>query len=58
MTGHAGRLAVKRLAAIGVLLAIEIFVRFEPWIFGVTELSGFLVGCRIAGVRAVTAQGM
>jgi hypothetical protein len=58
MTGHAGRLAVKRLAAIGVLLAIEIFIRFEPRIAGVTELSGFLVGCRIAELRAVAAQGM
>jgi hypothetical protein len=58
MTGHAGRLAVKRLAAIGVLLAIEIFVRFESRIAGVAELSGFLVGCRVVRVRAVAAQGM
>jgi hypothetical protein len=58
MTGHAGRLAVKRLAAIGVLLAIEIFVRFEPRIAGVTELSDFFVGCRIAGLRPVAALGM
>jgi hypothetical protein len=46
---------MKRLAAVGVLLAIEIFVRLESRIFGVTELSGFLVGGRIAGLRAVAA---
>jgi hypothetical protein len=49
---------MKRLAAVGVLLAIEIFVRLESRIVGVAELSGFLVGYRIAELRALAALGM
>jgi len=49
---------MRRLTAVGVLLAIEIFIRFESWIFGIAELSGFFVRHRVAGLRAFATSGM
>jgi hypothetical protein len=46
------------LAAIGVHLAIQIFVGLDARIVGTTELSGFFIGIRVAGLRPVAALGM
>jgi len=49
---------VERLAAVGVLLAVEVFVGFETGIVGVAELSGLLVGDGIARLRTFATAGV
>jgi len=44
------RLAVERFAAVGVLLAVEVFVGFKTGVVGVAELSGLLVGDWVTGL--------
>jgi hypothetical protein len=49
---------VERFASVGVLLAVEVLVRLESRIAGVTELSGLLVGRRVAGLGTFSTLGM
>jgi len=46
---------MQRLAAVGVLLAVEVLVGLQTRIVGVAELSGLFIGRRIAGLRAIAA---
>jgi hypothetical protein len=49
---------VKRLAAVRVLLSVEVFVRFQTRIVGVAELSGLLVGNGVTRLRALATAGL
>lgn len=49
---------MKRLAAVGVLLAVEVFVGLESGIASVAELPGFFVGYGVAGLRTFAALRM
>lgn len=49
--------AVQRGAPVGVLLAVEVLVRFKTRIGGIAELPGLLIG-NVAGTRPVAALRM
>jgi len=42
--------------AVSVLFAVEIFVRLQAGIVGITKLTGLLVGWRISGFQSLTTE--
>jgi hypothetical protein len=48
---------MKRQAAIGVLLTVEVFVGLQARIVGVAELPSLFIGERIAWLQTLAAQG-
>ena len=46
---------MQRLSAVGVLLAVEIFIRFETGVIGIAELTDFLIGRIICRLRPGSA---
>lgn len=49
---------MKRRAALGILLAVKIFIGREARILRIAELSGLVIRNRIAGTRSFGARRM
>ena len=57
-TSREGRSVMKRRAALGILLAVELFIGREARILRIAELSGLVIRNRIAGTRSFGARRM